>query len=396
MNKSEIQEILNERLVEINNPDLYAFVGAIKEDDLSYVKDNMNGLNGELQQVALIYSITNDKVKIVEYMIDNNEKILENEEVKRLALLYYTVSDDVNALNYVLNRGIKLSKDDMYDILIQGCEKNAEGAVKLLMKDMGFVNFADLLIATNNICYIDDDLEKEITGRGKELLSEEERNEMLAHLEMFFGPIDRPDSKFVTQKYIELFDMLLKNGVSTSVKSEYGKTPLRQIIETKNGKLITKILEHHGYPRYNKDVAIGYDLRDLHIALEDIECVVKSEWYKKVKEQKASIKEDIKAIINCANQEELTKIVETIANKRQLEDVLKKLSNSEDVEAVARDLKITLKQKLNKTNDLLAKVERFKERVDLNTKNKVFRVIDLCKENGIKNLAKTLENKMEL
>ena len=393
MNKQEIQDILNMQLALVNSDKLNAVIEAINENNLSYVKENAISLNDELQGVALIYSITNDKLEIVMSMIDNNHRLLENPDISKLALMYYAVENNVKALEYFYSKDIKVSKEDLYDTLVQACERKSEDAVRLILKKENDINFADIISTNNNVVNVEDDLEKEVTENRRRVLPALDINAMRTRLGMYFEPINikRVDTKEITQRCIDLFEMLLKNGIRTSIKSEYGKTPLQYVLDTKNGQLITKILDHHAYTRYNKKSALGYDLRDLHIAKEDLNRVLKSEWYKKVKEQKEALKEDIKAIIHCENDDELKKVVSKIAKKRQLDEINKSLENNEDIRVISESLKATLKRKLNKTNNLLQKVKRFKDRIELNTKEKVFEVINLCKKKEIKNLSNRMK-----
>lgn len=387
MNKQEIKQILDGQLMQVNDSNLNAMVDAITKNDINYVIQHKDELNKDLQEIALAYAITNDKLDIVKYMVDNNSKLLEDHKLKELALLYYVSEENIDALNFVLDRGIKLCKEEMYEVLLIACEKNSEDLVKVLLSYIGDVNFSDLLIETNSLIYIEDDMEKEITEKNHiDLIPEDQRREMMERVERFFGPIERPNSKLITQKYIELFDMLLNNGVRTSIKGRYGKTPLQQVINTKNGKLITKILDHHAYTRYNKKMALGYDLRDLNIAEEDLNCVLKSAWYKEVKAQRESIKEDIKLIVNCENYLEMQERVLYVANKRQLDEIKDRINNNDNIDDVAKSLKTILKKKLNNTNELLDSVERFKDRLKLNTKIKVLEVVDICKKNNIKSI----------
>ena len=387
MNKQEIKQILDGQLMQVNDSNLNAMVDAITKNDINYVIQHKDELNKDLQEIALAYAITNDKLDIVKYMVDNNSKLLEDHKLKELALLYYVSEENIDALNFVLDRGIKLCKEEMYEVLLIACEKNSEDLVKVLLSYIGDVNFSDLLIETNSLIYVEDDMEKEITEKNHiDLIPEDQRREMMERVESFFGPIERPNSKLITQKYIELFDMLLNNGVRTSIKGRYGKTPLQQVINTKNGKLITKILDHHAYTRYNKKMALGYDLRDLNIAEEDLNCVLKSAWYKEVKAQRESIKEDIKLIVNCENYLEMQERVLYVANKRQLDEIKDRINNNDNIDDVAKSIKTILKKKLNNTNELLDSVERFKDRLKLNTKIKVLEVVDICKKNNIKSI----------
>ena len=163
MNKQEIQDILNMQLALVNSDKLNAVIEAINENNLSYVKENAISLNDELQGVALIYSITNDKLEIVMSMIDNNHRLLENPDISKLALMYYAVENNVKALEYFYSKDIKVSKEDLYDTLVQACERKSEDAVRLILKKENDINFADIISTNNNVVNVEDDLEKEVT-----------------------------------------------------------------------------------------------------------------------------------------------------------------------------------------------------------------------------------------
>lgn len=383
MNTRIIQEIINRNLEEIDSKDVYKLVDAINSRDWEGIKGHIDNLERGVQDLILVHSVINDRFDVVKYLIDSNEKFMQSlNSISTVVLTYYAVEDNKEALEYLLNKCDKPSKKDMYELLMQACAVKADNSVKFLIDYIGFVNLAELLKANETIVFVENDIEKDVEENDVEELTQEEIDELEQYINTSVEVVD-PQKE--TKDIIALFEMLLKNGISTSVKSEEGITPLQYIINTQNGKLITKLLEHHAYIKYNKKSALGYELRNLKIAEEDMMCLLKSDWYKNVKNKKNCIKEDIKKIIHCENDQELKQNVAEISKKRNLEDIKKMVENG-DVEGASKDLKIILKQKLNKTNELLDIVERFKGRVELNTENKVFEVIDMCKAKGIRDL----------
>ena len=383
MNTRIIQEIINRNLEEIDSKDVYKLVDAINSRHWEGIKGHIDNLERGVQDVILVHSVINDRFDVVKYLIDSNEKFMQSlNSISTVVLTYYAVEDNKEELEYLLNKCDNLSKKDMYEILMQACAVKADNSVKFLIEYIGFVNLAELLAENETIMLVENDIEKDIYDTNVDELTQEEIDELEQYINI---AVESVDPQKETKDIIAMFEMLLKNGISTSVKSKEGITPLQYILGTQNGELITKILEHHAYLKYNKRSTLGYELRNLKIAEEDMNCLLKSEWYKKIKNQKACIKEDIKKIIHCESEQELKQNVVKISEKRQLNNI-KTMAENGNVEHALADLKTVLKQKLNKANELLDIVDRFKGRIELNTENKVLEVVGMCKEKGIHNL----------
>ena len=108
-----------------------------------------------------------------------------------------------------------------------------------------------------------------------------------------------------------------------------------------------------------------------------------SSWLKHILKQKAETKEKIKAILYCKADEELENVLKKIVKD---DFSIEKKIYKDGALHVAQELGIKLKQELKDIKEILGVVERFRKRLELNTKNKVLEIIDICKEKGITNL----------
>ena len=312
----------------------------------------------------MLESIRNNDVDSVKDIIEGNKEE-RKEPIRHIAVLYSAIKNKTDVLEYLLNNLDEISKDTINDTLVQASIANAEDSVRLIIKKGKHINLSNII----SECMAFGGSEQE--GYYASVIYKRFET-------MIFVPVDK-----IVNDSAKIVKVLLRNGISVSVKNTKGETPLQCAISTGNDDLIKSILEYHARPRYTKKSLIGYTLRDLHIAEEDLMFLLNSSWFREKKGKRESIKEDIKSIINNDSDNELKNKLQKIAEKREMYDIKVRIEQNQDIKDIAHDVKNDLKGRLKEYNELFDIVNKLKTRIELNTKDNVFYVIDLCKQNNI-------------
>ena len=331
-----IREIVEREIVAIDNDDINSILDAINANDLQRIKEEIINL---------------DMGEGYEYL---------NEELKVFAIIYAAMYEKTEILEYLL-KNMDLPKELLNIALVEACGMKSEKSVGTIIKNCKGINLAHI-IPNYLISVIDRDMEQGI-------LNEDGDNIELR----------------ISKDSLDILKLLLKKGININVRDEQGYSPLQYALESKNNDMILEILKYHAYPRYNKKSLIGYVLEDLNLAQMDKEYLLNSEWYKNIEAEKKAIKEKIKSIVNYENERELGDLLKKIASEIDIANI-DELTNKEDILDVACICRKYLKQRLSNVNKTLEIVDQFKERINLNTENKVLEVIDLCKKNNVKDL----------
>lgn len=298
-----------------------------------------------------VRNLTND---VIEAIYDNDIEAVKNILLKELlpdeqliinhiSILYSATNERTDILKFLLNNRKDILRETVIDALIQSCIQNSQKSIRTLIDNRKDINLSNII------------------------------SDVLLLVEV--GE---------QEKAAKVMKTLIDNGININAVSDEGKTALEYLVDSKNNELISLLLNNHAYPKYRSKALIGYNLRDLDNAKKDLDYMLNSDWYKNLVEKEKGIKEKIKDIVNSKNEDNLKSILIEIAPNKNIESNIDRYG----VLGVATNERRKLINELRETRDILGTVKRFEERIDINTKNKVLEVIEICKEKGINTIKK--------